>query len=121
MAIIDGNEAMRRGGPVLDALARSRSIEAESRPVCRRLRIPGGRYVSVTAVFDTYWRFAYLRQAAFMRRVRGEPLPFGFRQASNSALSVCNLAAVPAVIKFSQVKRKVLLAHVVKRTRHAAL
>lgn len=42
----------------------------------RDVRLPGGRRVVVTPVFDTYWRFATQRQEIFMRRVRGEPEPW---------------------------------------------
>lgn len=47
-----------------------------SRPQTRRIRLPGGRTLTATPVFDTYWRFACLRQDAFMRRVLGEPPPW---------------------------------------------
>lgn len=42
----------------------------------RKIRLPGGRAVTVTPVFDSYWRFAHLRQTAFMRRVEGAKPPW---------------------------------------------
>lgn len=42
----------------------------------RKIRLPGGRTLKATPVFDTYWRFAYERQRAFMKRVAGEPAPW---------------------------------------------
>lgn len=42
----------------------------------RKIRVPGGRVLTVTPVFDTYWRFACARQDAFMRRVLGEAPPW---------------------------------------------
>ena len=42
----------------------------------RSVRLPGGRQLVVTPVFDTYWRFATQRQEIFMRRVLGEPEPW---------------------------------------------
>lgn len=42
----------------------------------RKIRIPGGRVVTATPVFDTYWRFACKRQEAFMQRVNGSPPPW---------------------------------------------
>src|SRR5579859_7244078 len=47
---------------------------ALTKPI-RRLRA-GARIVAVTAAFDTYWRFAYERQALFLRRVAGDPPPW---------------------------------------------
>ncbi len=40
------------------------------------LRIPGGRVLKATAVFDTYWKFAAKRQDVFMKRVGGLPPPW---------------------------------------------
>jgi hypothetical protein len=42
----------------------------------RKIKLPGGRTVTATPVFDTYWRFACERQDAFMRRVHGAPPPW---------------------------------------------
>src|SRR5262249_46615951 len=39
-------------------------------------KLAGGRLVRATEVFDTYWRFAARRQAAFMHRVFGSPPPW---------------------------------------------
>lgn len=41
-----------------------------------KVTVPGGRVLSATPVFDTYWRFAYRRQDIFLRRVRGEDPPW---------------------------------------------
>lgn len=64
------------GAAAVGAVAGHLAPLAGDRRGCRRLRLPGGRYVLVTSVFDTYWRFAFLRQSAFMRRVRGESPPW---------------------------------------------
>ena len=40
------------------------------------IRVPGGRVLKTTPVFDTYWRFAWERQEIFMRRVLGRPPPW---------------------------------------------
>ena len=37
---------------------------------------PIRRLPTTTSVFDTYWRFAALRQEVFHSRVRGEPAPW---------------------------------------------
>jgi hypothetical protein len=52
--------------------------DATSRPrrETRRIKLPGGRVLTATPVFDTYWRFACKRQDAFMRRVQGAPPPW---------------------------------------------
>ena len=42
----------------------------------RKIRLPGGRTLTASPVFDTYWRFACKRQDAFMRRVQGESPPW---------------------------------------------
>lgn len=39
----------------------------------RKVRLPGGRTVQVSAVFDTYWRFATKRQQLFFARLSGPP------------------------------------------------
>lgn len=40
------------------------------------IRLPGGRVLKTTPVFDTYWRFASERQDIFMRRVLGTTSPW---------------------------------------------
>ncbi|GMT97687.1 hypothetical protein KH5H1_18060 [Corallococcus caeni] len=40
------------------------------------IRLPGGRVLKPTPVFDTYWRFASERQEMFMRRVLGSMPPW---------------------------------------------
>jgi hypothetical protein len=47
-----------------------------ARASLRNLRLASGRVVKVTPVFDTYWRFATLRQNLFMSRVHGAPPPW---------------------------------------------
>lgn len=42
----------------------------------RKIKLPSGRTLTATPVFDSYWRFACLRQEAFMRRVRKDPPPW---------------------------------------------
>ena len=42
----------------------------------RKIVLPGGRALTATTVFETYWRFACKRQDAFMRRVQGESPPW---------------------------------------------
>lgn len=42
----------------------------------RNVRLTAGRVLKVTPVFDTYWRFATLRQNLFMSRVLGAPPPW---------------------------------------------
>jgi hypothetical protein len=42
----------------------------------RKISLPGGRTLTATTVFETYWRFACKRQDAFMRRVLGDPPPW---------------------------------------------
>jgi hypothetical protein len=39
-------------------------------------RLAGGRVITASAVFDTYWRFAAKRQAIFMKRVERLPPPW---------------------------------------------
>lgn len=40
------------------------------------IRLTGGRVLRATPVFDTYWRFASVRQEMFMRRVLGSTPPW---------------------------------------------
>src|SRR6478609_1048412 len=47
-----------------------------AKDMARKIRLPGGRTLTATPVFDTYWRFACKRQDSFMRRVSGEPPPW---------------------------------------------
>lgn len=42
----------------------------------QRIQVGNGRFVTVTRVFETYWRFAAKRQQLFMQRVNGEPPPW---------------------------------------------
>ena len=49
--------------------------EIQTPQVTRQLRI-GSRLVSATSAFNTYWRFAFERQALFFRRVEGEAPPW---------------------------------------------
>lgn len=42
----------------------------------REVYVAPGRTLKATRVFDTYWRFAALRQDLFMRRVAGTPPPW---------------------------------------------
>jgi hypothetical protein len=56
--------------------ARSESTSSESSGRPRKIRLPGGRTVTASLVFDAYWRFACRRQDAFMRRVMGESPPW---------------------------------------------
>ena len=44
--------------------------------VLRDIRIGPGRTLKATPVFDTYWRFAALRQDLFMRRALASPPPW---------------------------------------------
>ncbi|MDR4493375.1 MAG: putative DNA base hypermodification protein [Nitrospirales bacterium] len=37
----------------------------------RKIKIGNTRFISTTSAYDTYWRFASLRQAIFLRRVQG--------------------------------------------------
>ena len=70
MTIVDG-------GSVTDApRADGSSISIRQSRGNRKIRIPGGRVLTATPVFDTYWRFACKRQDAFMRRVHGDPPPW---------------------------------------------
>jgi hypothetical protein len=42
----------------------------------RKIRLAGGRTLTATPVFDTYWRFAAARQELFMNRVAGRAPPW---------------------------------------------
>lgn len=42
----------------------------------REIVVARGRVLKATPVFDTYWKFAVLRQGLFMRRVMGTPPPW---------------------------------------------
>jgi alpha-glutamyl/putrescinyl thymine pyrophosphorylase clade 1 len=50
-------------------------LRSEPRPSPKTLQV-GRRALTVTPVFDTYWRFAYRRQQAFMRRALGALPPW---------------------------------------------
>jgi len=65
------------GGSVRNAISKASTVtSSSSRLGLRKIRVPGGRTLTATPVFDTYWRFACKRQDAFMRRVLGEPPPW---------------------------------------------
>lgn len=42
----------------------------------REILVSAGRILKATPIFETYWRFAVKRQDLFMRRIKGEPLPW---------------------------------------------
>ncbi len=42
----------------------------------REIPVSSCRILKATPIFDTYWRFAAKRQELFMRRIKGEPLPW---------------------------------------------
>jgi hypothetical protein len=42
----------------------------------RTIKLPSGKCLVATPVFDTYWRFAKMRQDVFFKRVLGESLPW---------------------------------------------
>jgi len=46
------------------------------KPNLRGIPVGSGRVLQATPVFDTYWRFAWARQAVFLKRVQGEPPPW---------------------------------------------
>jgi hypothetical protein len=52
------------------------STPTRSRRENRKIKLAGGRVLTATPVFDTYWRFACERQDAFMLRVQGAPPPW---------------------------------------------
>jgi hypothetical protein len=58
------------------ALAVGKNATSRRRRQTRRIKLPGGRVLTATPVFDTYWRFACKRQDAFVRRVHGIPPPW---------------------------------------------
>lgn len=65
----------------LDSVSVRGALAEGSTPIGRRganrtIKLPGGRSLRATPVFDTYWRFACKRQDAFMRRVGGEAPPW---------------------------------------------
>lgn len=62
--------------PSPSAAAHDGVMGKSARASLRELRLAPGRVVKVTPVFDTYWRFATLRQNLFMSRVQGLPLGF---------------------------------------------
>jgi hypothetical protein len=57
----------------MDSLRNPHGIQGAA--MLHELRI-GGHILKVTPVYDTYWRFAALRQQLFMRRVRATPQPW---------------------------------------------
>ena len=52
------------------------SVGERRQPEIRKIPLASGCVLKATTVFDTYWRFATLRQDLFMRRVSGEPPPW---------------------------------------------
>src|SRR5690349_12726961 len=70
----------RRMSPQNDTAEKSRSFSdlTSRRRGAPGVPIPlaGGRSLTPTAVYDTYWRFAASRQAMFMKRVAGERPPW---------------------------------------------
>ncbi len=50
--------------------------QAPSRHGLKEISVSPGRILKATPVFDTYWRFAALRQNLFMQRVAGAPPPW---------------------------------------------
>src|SRR6266540_2321834 len=61
--------------PKTDVVGKSSTSTRRHREY-RKIKIPGGRTLTATCVFDTYWRFASKRQDAFMRRAQGAPPPW---------------------------------------------
>jgi hypothetical protein len=61
-----------------DSKSRSLADSTSQRRANPGVPIPlaGGRSLTPTAVYDTYWRFAASRQAMFMKRVAGEGPPW---------------------------------------------
>src|SRR4051794_25687610 len=68
MTYLDGNATR-------DAQASERQTSPRRRDT-RKIRIPGGRTLTATPVFETYWRVAHKSPEAFMRRVRGAAPPW---------------------------------------------
>ncbi|NOK33069.1 hypothetical protein HMI49_07660 [Corallococcus exercitus] len=61
-----------RGSPLQGTL-----FSPAPRPRANRdIRLPGGKTLSTTPVFDTYWRFAAERQNVFFRRLSGSTPPW---------------------------------------------
>lgn len=52
------------------------SVSSRMQPEVRKIPVASGCVLKATTVFDTYWRFASLRQDLFMRRVAGKPPPW---------------------------------------------
>ncbi|MCI0591377.1 MAG: hypothetical protein L0Y67_07235, partial [Gammaproteobacteria bacterium] len=42
----------------------------------REIPVSAGHILKATPIFDTYWQFAAKRQDLFMRRIKGERLPW---------------------------------------------
>ena len=56
-------------------MSSARILEREPTTTWRRLHL-GKRVLKVTPVFDTYWRFAKMRQDIFMKRIAGTGPPY---------------------------------------------
>lgn len=63
-----------RGSPLQGSLFAHTS--APSPRSGRDIRLPGGKVLRTTHVFDTYWRFAAERQEVFFRRLSGSAPPW---------------------------------------------
>lgn len=61
-----------RGSPLQGSLF----APAPGRRSGRDIRLPGGKVLRTTHVFDTYWRFAVERQEVFFRRLSGSAPPW---------------------------------------------
>ncbi|MEK6627200.1 MAG: nucleotide kinase domain-containing protein [Bdellovibrionota bacterium] len=56
--------------------SKSENVQSQSTFKKRHIKIAAGNTLVATPVFDTYWRFATMRQDIFMQRVVGEQPPF---------------------------------------------
>jgi 5-hmdU DNA kinase, helical domain len=52
------------------------AIKRSDQSIDRTITLAGGRTLVATPVFETYWRFAKMRQDIFMQRVAGTPPPY---------------------------------------------
>src|SRR5262245_36840965 len=50
--------------------------QRSDRSVYRIIKLAGGRTLVASPVFETYWRFAKMRQDIFMQSVAGTPPPY---------------------------------------------
>lgn len=60
----------------METMPSDSSDDLNSSKRSRRVRTSTGKTLTVSPVFDTYWRFAKKRQDIFMRRVEGSPAPW---------------------------------------------